>query len=944
MATKPKLVKLPPARGKITSNGSAKAAAKSLKAPKYVYAWGNNKADGDGSMKALLGGKGANLAEMTRIGLPVPPGFTITTEVCTYYYANKRTYPASLQAEIAAGIANMEKIMGTKFGDTKKMPLLVAVRSGARDSMPGMMDTILNLGLNDETVIALVEATKNERFAWDCYRRFIQMYGDVVMGVQKRPEEDHDPFESVIEHFKDEKHGNHQFEDTKLTAADLQELVRRFKSLVKERTGKAFPNNPWDQLKGAVGAVFGSWMNDRAIVYRRKYNIPTEWGTAVNVQAMVYGNTGDRSGSGVAFTRDPATGEKVFYGEFLINAQGEDVVAGVRTPEPVAQLKKHLPKPFADLEKVRLTLEKHFKDVQDFEFTIQDEKLFMLQTRNGKRTGVAAVRFAVEMEKEKLIDWETAVLRVPADQLDQVLAPIFDRGALKKAQAIATGLPAGPGAASGQVYFNAERAAAAAAKGEKVLLVRNETSPEDLRGMIASEGILTAKGGVSSHAALVARQMGKVCICGAAALHIDYKDKVLTVGSNVSVKEGDWLSIDGTSGTVYLGEVPTAPSEIIQGLLEGNKSAQKSQTYQNFVKLMTWCSKATRLEVRTNADDPKQTANAVSFGATGIGLTRTEHMFFEGDRIDAMREMIIAENTDDRKKALAKLLPYQREDFIGIFKALKGLPATIRLLDPPLHEFLPHDHAAQAALAQKLNTSVDTISKRVRELHEFNPMLGHRGCRLGISFPEITEMQARAIFEAAAEVQKKGIKVKPEVMIPLVGFKKELDLQVEIVHRVAKEVQAEKKQKLSYLVGTMIEVPRGALTADEIAETAQFFSFGTNDLTQTALGMSRDDSGSFLPHYAETEIIKKNPFATIDQSGVGQLVQIAIEKGRKTNPNIKLGICGEHGGDPDSVKFFHRVGLNYVSCSPYRVPVARLAAAQAAIEDKRKAAAAPKKK
>ena len=944
MATKPTPVKLPPSRGKITSDGSAKAAAKSPKAAKYVYSWGNNKADGDGSMKPLLGGKGANLAEMTRIGLPVPPGFTITTEVCTYYYANKRTYPASLQAEIEAGVANMERIMGTKFGDTKKMPLLVAVRSGARDSMPGMMDTILNLGLNDDTVVALVDATKNERFAWDCYRRFVQMYGDVVLGVQKRPEEDHDPFESAIEHFKDEKYGDHGFEDNKLTAKDLQDLVRRFKALVKERTGKVFPNNPWDQLKGAVSAVFGSWMNDRAIVYRRKYNIPSEWGTAVNVQAMVYGNTGDNSGSGVAFTRDPATGEKVFYGEFLINAQGEDVVAGVRTPEPVALLEKHMPKPFADLEKVRHTLEKHFKDVQDFEFTIQDGKLFMLQTRNGKRTGVAAVRFAVEMEKEKLIDWETAVLRVPADQLDQVLAPIFDRNELKTAKAIATGLPAGPGAASGQVYFNADRAATAAAKGEKVLLVRNETSPEDLRGMIAAEGILTAKGGVSSHAALVARQMGKVCICGAAALHIDYKDKLLTVGSDVSVKEGDWLSIDGTSGTVYLGQVPTAPSEIIQGLLEGNKSAQKSQTYKNFVQLMTWCSKAARMEVRTNADDPKQTANAVSFGATGIGLTRTEHMFFEGDRIDAMREMIIAENTDDRKTALAKLLPYQRQDFIGIFKALKGLPATIRLLDPPLHEFLPHDHAAQAALAQNLRISVDMISKRVRELHEFNPMLGHRGCRLGISFPEITEMQARAIFEAAAEVQKKGIKVKPEVMIPLVGFKKELDIQVEIVHRVAKEVQAEKKQKLSYLVGTMIEVPRGALTADEIAETAQFFSFGTNDLTQTALGMSRDDSGSFLPHYAELEIVKKNPFATIDQNGVGQLVQIAIEKGRKTNPNIKLGVCGEHGGDPDSVKFFHKVGLNYVSCSPYRVPVARLAAAQAAIEDKRKAAAASKKK
>ncbi|MGB8354151.1 MAG: pyruvate, phosphate dikinase [Chthoniobacteraceae bacterium] len=936
MATKSKSVKLPPSRAKIHTNGAAKKSTKPGKAHKYVYTWGNNKADGDGSMKALLGGKGANLAEMTRISLPVPPGFTITTDVCTYFYANKRTYPSVLQAQVEAGVANMERIMGTKFGDKQKMPLLVAVRSGARDSMPGMMDTILNLGLNDDTVLALVNATKNERFAWDCYRRFIQMYGDVVMGVQKRQGEDHDPFEGTIEHFKDEKYGTHEYEDTKLTADDLKELVKRFKALVKDRTGKQFPNNPWDQLKGAVGAVFGSWMNDRAIVYRRKYNIPTEWGTAVNVQAMVYGNTGENSGSGVAFTRDPATGEKVFYGEFLINAQGEDVVAGVRTPEPVALLKKAMPKPFADLEKVRLTLERHFKDVQDFEFTIQEGKLFMLQTRNGKRTGVAAVRFAVEMQKEGLIDWETAIMRVPADQLDQVLAPIFDLGAIKKAKAIATGLPAGPGAASGKVYFNADRADQAASKGEKVLLVRNETSPEDLRGMIASEGILTAKGGVSSHAALVARQMGKVCICGAAALNIDYKAKTLTVGKDV-VNEGDFLSIDGTSGIVYLGEVPTAPSEIIQGLLENNKSARKSRTYQNFVQLMNWCSKVTRLEVRTNADNPEQTANAVNFGATGIGLCRTEHMFFEGNRIDAMREMILAENNDDRKKALAKLLPYQRADFTGMFKALKGFPATIRFLDPPLHEFLPHDHAAQNELAQKLGVSVDKISKRVKDLHEFNPMLGHRGCRLGISFPEITEMQARAVFEAAADVQKKGIKVKPEVMIPLVGFKKEFDLQLEIVHRVAAEVQKEKKVKLSYLVGTMIEVPRGALTADAIAESAEFFSFGTNDLTQTTMGMSRDDSGSFLPQYAELEIVKKNPFATIDQAGVGQLMEIAVAKGRKTRPNIKLGICGEHGGDPDSVKFCHKLGLTYVSCSPFRVPVARLAAAQAALEEKKAA-------
>jgi pyruvate,orthophosphate dikinase len=800
------------------------------------------------------------------------------------------------------------------------------------------MDTILNLGLNDETVVAVAEATRNERFAWDCYRRFIQMYGDVVLGVQKRPGEDHEPFETVIHELKHERYHS-DIEDTALAVEDLKEMVARFKRLVKDRTGKTFPNDPWQQLKGAVGAVFGSWMNDRAIVYRRKYNIPHEWGTAVNVQAMVFGNTGENSGSGVAFTRDPATGEKVLYGEFLINAQGEDVVAGVRTPEPVADLKKHLPKAFADLEKVRQRLEQHFKDVQDFEFTIQEGKLYMLQTRNGKRTGVAAVRFAIEMEKEGLIDWETAIMRVPADQLDQVLAPIFDRTAIKNAEVIATGLPAGPGAATGKVYFNADRAAAAAASGERVLLVRIETSPEDLRGMIAAEGILTAKGGVSSHAALVARQMGKVCICGAGGLQIDYKAKTMVVGNRTFHEGADYLSIDGTSGTVFAGELKTAPSEIIQGLIGGNKTAQKSGTCRNFVRLMDWCSRVARLGVRTNADTPEQTRNAVSFGATGIGLCRTEHMFFEGDRIDAMREMILAENVDDRKKAVARLLPFQRADFAGMFKELKGLPATVRLLDPPLHEFVPHDHAAQGALAQALGVSVDKISQRVRALHEFNPMLGHRGCRLGITFPEITEMQARAIFEAAAEVQKKGIKVRAEVMVPLVGFKREFDLQVKIIHRVAAEVQKERKVKLNYLVGTMIEVPRGALTADEIAQSAEFFSFGTNDLTQMALGMSRDDSGSFLPHYAELEIVTRNPFATIDQNGVGQLMQVAIDKGRRTNPKLKLGICGEHGGDPDSVKFCHLLGLDYVSCSPFRVPVARLAAAQAAIIEKRAAKA-----
>ncbi len=921
-----------------TKKKAAAPAKSGGKSVKYVYTWGANKADGNGSMKPLLGGKGANLAEMTRIGLPVPPGFTITTEVCTYFYAHKKTYPVSLQAEMEAGVKNMEKIMGCKFGDAKGMPLLVAVRSGARDSMPGMMDTILNLGLNDQTVLSLAAATTNERFAWDCYRRFVQMYGDVVLGVQKTEGEDHEPFEVVIETYKHEKY-HRDLVDSELTAADQQELVKRFKALVKQRTGKGFPSDPWEQLKGAAGAVFGSWMNDRAIVYRRKYNIPAEWGTAVNVQAMVYGNTGETSGSGVAFTRNPANGVNEFYGEFLINAQGEDVVAGVRTPEPVSKLKAAMPKPYAELMKVRATLEKHFKDVQDVEFTVQEGKLFMLQTRNGKRTAAAALKFAADMVKEKLIDWETAILRNPADQLDQLLAPIFDLADVKKAKCIATGLPAGPGAASGKIYLNADRAAAAEAKGEKVLLVRNETSPEDLRGMIAAEGILTAKGGVSSHAALVARQMGKVCVCGAAALEIDY-DKKTVKAAGQTFKEGDFMSIDGTAGTVYGGQLKTAPSEIITGIVSNDKAAQKTEKFKNFLQLMIWCEKAARLAVRTNADTPEQTRIALAFGATGIGLTRTEHMFFEGDRIDAMREMILATTLEGRQKALAKLLPYQREDFTGIFTALKGLPATIRLLDPPLHEFLPHDHKSQVELAKKLGVKPEAIAHRVEQLHEFNPMLGHRGCRLGIAYPEITEMQARAIFEAAADVAKKKIKVKPEVMIPLVGFKKEFDLQAEIVHATAAKVMAEKKVKFEYQVGTMIEVPRGALTADEIAVNAEFFSFGTNDLTQTALGISRDDMGNFLMPYVENEVFKKNPFATLDASGVGQLVEIAVAKGRKTRPNIKLGICGEHGGDPDSVKFFHKAGLAYVSCSPYRVPVARLAAAQAAIEEKRAAAPA----
>jgi pyruvate,orthophosphate dikinase len=766
------------------------------------------------------------------------------------------------------------------------------------------------------------------------------MYGDVVLGVQKTEGEDHEPFEVVIEEFKHEKY-HKDIVDSDLTAADQQELVKRFKALVKSRTGKGFPTDPWEQLRGAAGAVFGSWMNDRAIVYRRKYNIPAEWGTAVNVQAMVYGNTGNTSGSGVAFTRNPANGVNEFYGEFLVNAQGEDVVAGVRTPEPVALMKKAMPKPFAELMKVRAILEKHFKDVQDVEFTVQEGKLFMLQTRNGKRTAAAALKFSMDMVKEGLIDWKTAVLRNPADQLDQLLAPIFDLADVKKAKELAKGLPAGPGAASGKIYLNADRAAAAEAKGEKVLLVRNETSPEDLRGMIAAEGILTAKGGVSSHAALVARQMGKVCVCGAAAVEIDY-DKLTVKAAGETFKEGDYLSIDGTSGTVYGGELKTAPSEIITGIVSGDKAAKKTEKFKSFLQLMEWCSQATKLAVRTNADTPEQTRIAMAFGATGIGLTRTEHMFFEGDRIDAMREMILATTVEARKAALAKLLPYQREDFTGIFKELKGFPATIRLLDPPLHEFLPHTKEQQLDLAKKIGVKVETIIQRVADLHEFNPMLGHRGCRLGIAYPEITEMQARAVFEAAADVAKKKIAVKPEVMIPLVGFAKEFDLQAEIVHRVAKEVMAEKKVTFEYQVGTMIEVPRGALTADEIAKGAEFFSFGTNDLTQTALGISRDDMGAFLMPYIESDVFSKNPFATLDATGVGQLMQTAVTKGRGTRPDIKLGICGEHGGDPDSVKFCHKLGLNYVSCSPYRVPVARLAAAQAAIEEGKAAPAAKK--
>ena len=915
-------------KNKRTSVSKRKAGTAKAK-KKYVYYFGDGQADGGGNMKPLLGGKGANLAEMTRIGLPVPPGFTITTEVCTYYYEHKRAYPRELEAEVALALAKVEKSATKNSGDPER-PLLVSVRSGARDSMPGMMDTILNLGMNDAVVEIVAEKTGNPRFAWDSYRRFLQMYGDVVMGVQKAEGEDHDPFESVIEHLKDERYDNHNFPDVQLTVDDLRVLVQRFKKLIKDRTGKSFPQDPQEQLWGAIGAVFGSWMNDRAIVYRRKYGIPHDWGTAVNVQTMVFGNMGNTSATGVAFTRDPASGEKVFYGEYLINAQGEDVVAGVRTPHPIAHLAKEMPAAHKGLLKVRALLEKHFKDMQDLEFTVEDNRLYILQTRNGKRTGHAAVRIAVDMVGEKLISKQDAVKRIPADSLAHLLAPIFDRKSAGRAKKIGSGLAAGPGAASGHVVFSASDAVKRAEKGEKVVLARIETSPEDLRGMIAAEGILTSRGGVSSHAALVARQMGKVCVCGAAGIEIDYQQRTLSA-NGTSLQQGDYISIDGTTGEVFAGEVPTAPSEIVQVLVDESLQRKKSATYQQYAKLMKWVDEFRKLDVRTNADTPEQVMNAIAFGAQGIGLCRTEHMFFQGDRIDAMREMILAENKEHRAKALAKLLPYQREDFIGIFTALKGLPATIRFLDPPLHEFLPHDYAQQLELANKLNVKVENISHRVRELHEFNPMLGFRGCRLGIVYPEISEMQTRAIFEAAAQVQKKGIKVRPEIMIPLVGFPRELKLQIDIVHRVVDEVAKAKKTKFQYLVGTMIEIPRAALVADEIARDAEFFSFGTNDLTQTTLGMSRDDSGTFLPAYAELDIVATNPFASIDQKGVGRLMEITRDLGRKTRPDIKLGICGEHGGDPASVKFCHRLGLDYVSCSPFRVPIARLAAAQAAL-------------
>ncbi len=909
------------------SAASSKTTEKSASAEKFVYLFGNT-TDGSAKMRNTLGGKGANLAEMARIGLPVPPGFTLTTDVCTYFYDHGRTYPKALTKEVKAAIAAIEKQTGKKFGDAKN-PLLFSVRSGARDSMPGMMDTILNLGLNDETVIALANKSGNPRFAYDCYRRFVQMYGDVVMGVQSHNEMEHEPFDEVMSHLKAELKVT---QDNDLTVENLQELISRYKKLIHDRTKASFPQDVEEQLWGAIGAVFGSWQNERAILYRQKYSIPAEWGTAVNVQAMVFGNLGDTSATGVAFTRDPANGSNVFYGEYLINAQGEDVVAGVRTPKAIAELEKDMPKSFAELEKVRAKLEKHFKDMQDFEFTIEDHVLYMLQTRNGKRTGLAAVRIACEMVKEGLITEKDAVARIPADSISTLLVPIFNASEVKKAKVMAVGLPAGPGAATGQVVFSASMAEIVAEKGQKAVLCRQETSPEDLRGMIASEGILTSRGGVSSHAALVARQMGKVCVCGAADVVIDYGKKTLSVGNTI-LREGDFISIDGTTGQIFAGAIETAPSEVNQ-VLSGKLKPAKSYTFELYDTVMSWADKYRRMGVRTNADSPTQAAQAIAYGAEGIGLCRTEHMFFEGERIDAMREMILASTEADRKVALAKLLPYQRDDFKGLFKAMAGRPVTIRLLDPPLHEFLPHDSATKNALAEKLGLSTELIADRVAALHEANPMLGHRGCRLGISYPEITEMQARAIFEAAASLVsgKKPVPVKPEIMVPLVGFVKELELQVEIIHRVAKEVMEKKKVQFDYLVGTMIEIPRAAIRADEIAKVAQFFSFGTNDLTQTTLGMSRDDMGSFYATYKEHDILPQNPFASIDQAGVGELVKMGTERGRGARPGLKVGICGEHGGDPLSIGLFDRVGLDYVSCSPPRVPVARLAAAQATLK------------
>jgi len=912
-------------------------------AGKYVYFFGEGKAEGKSEMRNLLGGKGADLAEMTNLGIRVPAGFTISTEVCTAYYENKRKFPEGLKEEVEENLKKVEKAMGAKFGDPKN-PLLVSVRSGARVSMPGMMDTVLNLGLNDKTIKGLIKQSGNRRFAYDCYRRFAQMYGDVVLGLKPEGKEE-DPFEVLIEKKKREKGVKL---DTQLNAQDLEDLVKEFKALIKKRKGIDFPDDPWQQLWEAIAAVFRSWDNKRAIEYRRINKIPSHWGTAVNVQTMVYGNLGDDSATGVAFTRDPATGDNKFYGEFLLNAQGEDVVAGIRTPHPINKLGKKdsnlisleeaMPEVYKELEDVYQKIERHYRDMQDIEFTIQNRKLYLLQTRRGKRTGFASVRIAVEMAEEGLIDKKTALMRVEPDQLIQLLSPIFGRQekeiAIRDGKFLSAGLNASPGAASGKVVFTADEAVAMANSGDEVILVRLETSPEDIQGMNVAQGILTARGGMTSHAAVVARGMGKPCVAGCGAIDIDYENKKFSVNRKV-IQQGDYISIDGTTGEVIQGKMSTYPSEIAQVLIDKTMRKEDSLIFQHFSKLMEWADSVRRLGVRTNADTPKDSKAARNFGAEGIGLCRTEHMFFEADRIDAMRQMIVAEDTEGRKRALGKLLPMQKQDFIEIFRAMHDLPVIIRTLDPPLHEFLPNTDREIKELAEEMNVPFEKLKAKVTSLHEMNPMLGHRGCRLGITYPEITEMQARAIFEAACEVYKEGVKVIPEVMIPLVGDVNEFIHQKRVVLKVAEEVMAKYKVKLKFLVGTMIEIPRACLTADEIAREAEFFSFGTNDLTQMCFGFSRDDAQKFLAEYMERGILKDPPFHTLDQAGVGELIKIGIEKGRTSRPDLEVGICGEHGGDPDSVKFCHRVGMDYVSCSPYRVPIARLAAAQAVLEEKK---------
>ena len=903
------------------------------KTKKRIYFFGDGKAEGNAKMRELLGGKGAGLHEMTRIGIPVPPGFTITTDVCSYYYAHRRRYPKGLESEVEAALAKVEKILGRRFGSDDN-PLLVSVRSGAQASMPGMMDTVLNLGLNDRTIQGLIKRTQNPRFAYDSYRRFVQMYADVVLGLKPKDKTEQDPFETILEHKK--KSRGVRF-DTEFSSADLVEVVALYKAEVKARTGRNFPDDPHEQLWEATGAVFGSWNNDRAVAYRELYHIPHHWGTAVNIQAMVFGNLGESCATGVAFTRNPSSGVKEFYGEFLVNAQGEDVVAGIRTPRPIIELKAIMPRPYRELRKVCKTLERHYKEMQDIEFTVEDNRLWMLQTRTGKRTGFAAVRIAVDMVDERIISKREALLRIEPDHLNQLLRPIFDNvdkeRAAQAGRVLAKGLPAGPGAATGRIVFHADDAAARKRNGERVVLCRIETSPDDIRGMEAAQGILTARGGMTSHAALVARQMGKVCVAGCEALQIDYTNRTMRVGE-VELAEGEWISLDGSTGEVIQGEIRTLPSEVLQVLLGGNLEPRSSRLYQQYAKLMRWADDVRKLGVRTNTDQPDQARVAMAFGAEGIGLCRTEHMFFQEDRIRAVREMILADDEAGRRRALAKLLPMQKQDFKDILDIMGNLPVTIRTLDPPLHEFLPKSEAEVKELAEVMGVSAKVLQDKVTVLQEFNPMLGHRGCRLGISYPEITEMQARAIFEAACELKKSGKNPFPEVMIPLVSSREELRAQRQIVEQTARETMKSYGVKVRYLIGTMIELPRACLVADEIAQEAEFFSFGTNDLTQTCLGLSRDDAGKFLPNYVLDGLLPEDPFVSIDRDGVGALMRIAVDKGRKRRKHLEMGICGEHGGDPKSVGFCHEIGLDYVSCSPYRVPIAKLAAAQAVLRNK----------